>query len=233
MSGLPFHRCTHTALSPKGEIYVSDGYGNARVHKYSPDGKLLHVVGRAGHRSRPIQHPAQHRHRRRGLGVRRRPREPPRPGVRRQRQVRDAMGEHAPALRAVLLRRTQAAVHHRRARPVDVREPRSTRTSARGCRSSTARASSSRGSAARRARARAGKFIAPHGLAVDCARRHLRRRGELHRVSAAVSPTRRSPGACARCRSCRNSNEAAGHESRCFRPTARTLTPPQCVLRRS
>jgi hypothetical protein len=36
MSGEPFYRCTHTALSPKGEIYVSDGYGNARVHKYSP-----------------------------------------------------------------------------------------------------------------------------------------------------------------------------------------------------
>ena len=41
MSGEPFHRCTHTALSPQGELYVSDGYGNARVHKYSPDGKLL------------------------------------------------------------------------------------------------------------------------------------------------------------------------------------------------
>ncbi len=25
MSGEPFHRCTHTALSPKNEIYVSDG----------------------------------------------------------------------------------------------------------------------------------------------------------------------------------------------------------------
>ncbi len=44
MSGLPFHRCTHTALSPQGEIYVSDGYGNARVHKYAPDGKLLAKV---------------------------------------------------------------------------------------------------------------------------------------------------------------------------------------------
>ncbi|HEX2338597.1 MAG TPA: hypothetical protein VHI72_19230, partial [Hyphomicrobiaceae bacterium] len=41
MSGEPFHRCTHTALSPKGEIYVSDGYGNARVHKFSPAGRLL------------------------------------------------------------------------------------------------------------------------------------------------------------------------------------------------
>jgi DNA-binding beta-propeller fold protein YncE len=48
MSGKPFHRCTHTALSPKGEIYVSDGYGNARVHKYSPDGKLLLSWGEPG-----------------------------------------------------------------------------------------------------------------------------------------------------------------------------------------
>ena len=40
MSGEPVHRCTHTALSPQNEIYVSDGYGNACVHKYSPD--VLH-----------------------------------------------------------------------------------------------------------------------------------------------------------------------------------------------
>ncbi len=52
MSGEPFHRCTHTALSPKGEIYVSDGYGNARVHKYAPDGKHADVVGRIRHRAR-------------------------------------------------------------------------------------------------------------------------------------------------------------------------------------
>jgi streptogramin lyase len=48
MSGEPFHRCTHTALSPRGDIYVSDGYGNARVHKYSPDGKLLLTWGEPG-----------------------------------------------------------------------------------------------------------------------------------------------------------------------------------------
>ncbi|HMK68455.1 MAG TPA: peptidyl-alpha-hydroxyglycine alpha-amidating lyase family protein [Stellaceae bacterium] len=48
MSGLPFHRCTHTALSPKGEIYIADGYGNACVHKYSPDGKLLFSWGEPG-----------------------------------------------------------------------------------------------------------------------------------------------------------------------------------------
>ncbi len=48
MSGEPFHRCTHTALSPKGEIYVSDGYGNARVHKFSPAGKLILSWGESG-----------------------------------------------------------------------------------------------------------------------------------------------------------------------------------------
>src|ERR1700736_2579485 len=48
MSGEPFHRCTHTALSPRGDIYVSDGYGNAKVHKYSPDGKRLLSWGEPG-----------------------------------------------------------------------------------------------------------------------------------------------------------------------------------------
>ena len=47
-SGEPFNRCTHVALSPKNEIYVSDGYGNSRVHKYSPDGKLLFSWGEPG-----------------------------------------------------------------------------------------------------------------------------------------------------------------------------------------
>ncbi|HLB89620.1 MAG TPA: peptidyl-alpha-hydroxyglycine alpha-amidating lyase family protein [Terriglobales bacterium] len=47
-SGEPFNRCTHVALSPKNEIYVSDGYGNSRVHKYSPNGKLLFSWGEPG-----------------------------------------------------------------------------------------------------------------------------------------------------------------------------------------
>jgi DNA-binding beta-propeller fold protein YncE len=48
MSGEPFHRCTHTAQSPSGDIYVADGYGNACVHKFSPDGKLLFSWGEPG-----------------------------------------------------------------------------------------------------------------------------------------------------------------------------------------
>ena len=31
-----------------GDLYVSDGYANAQVHKYSPDGKLLFSWGRPG-----------------------------------------------------------------------------------------------------------------------------------------------------------------------------------------
>ena len=48
MSGEPFNRCTHTALSPQGDIYVSDGYGNGKVHKYSPDGRLIMSWGEPG-----------------------------------------------------------------------------------------------------------------------------------------------------------------------------------------
>ncbi len=47
-SGEPFNRCTHTALSPGGDIYVSDGYGNARVHKFAPDGRHLFSWGGPG-----------------------------------------------------------------------------------------------------------------------------------------------------------------------------------------
>ena len=48
MSGEPFHRCTHTALSPQGDLYVSDGYGNSRVHKFAPNGTLLFSWGEPG-----------------------------------------------------------------------------------------------------------------------------------------------------------------------------------------
>lgn len=48
MSGMPFNRCTHTALSPGGDIYVADGYGNAKVHKYDAGGRLLHSWGEPG-----------------------------------------------------------------------------------------------------------------------------------------------------------------------------------------
>jgi len=49
MSGEPFHRCTHTAMSPDGKhLYISDGYGNARIHKFTADGKWLSAWGEPG-----------------------------------------------------------------------------------------------------------------------------------------------------------------------------------------
>ncbi len=47
--GKPFNRPTHVALCPKtGDIYVSDGYGNSRVHKYDPKGRHLFSWGEPG-----------------------------------------------------------------------------------------------------------------------------------------------------------------------------------------
>ncbi|MBC7236538.1 MAG: hypothetical protein H5T69_11930 [Chloroflexi bacterium] len=47
-SGEPFNRPTKVALAPDGSLYISDGYGNARVHKYSPEGELLRSWGEYG-----------------------------------------------------------------------------------------------------------------------------------------------------------------------------------------
>jgi DNA-binding beta-propeller fold protein YncE len=47
-AGPPFHFPTNLAISPEGDLFVSDGYGNARVHKFSPDGRLLFSWGDPG-----------------------------------------------------------------------------------------------------------------------------------------------------------------------------------------
>ncbi len=47
-ASLPFHFPTNVAMSSNAEIYVTDGYGNARVHKFSPDGRLVLSWGEPG-----------------------------------------------------------------------------------------------------------------------------------------------------------------------------------------
>jgi DNA-binding beta-propeller fold protein YncE len=47
-TGEPFNLPTDVALAPDGDIYVSDGYGNNRVHRFSPEGELLLSWGEAG-----------------------------------------------------------------------------------------------------------------------------------------------------------------------------------------
>jgi sugar lactone lactonase YvrE len=44
----PFHFPTNLALSLEGDLYVTDGYGNARVHKFTADGRLLFSWGEPG-----------------------------------------------------------------------------------------------------------------------------------------------------------------------------------------
>jgi DNA-binding beta-propeller fold protein YncE len=46
--GPPFNRPTNVAIGPNGDLYVTDGYGNARVHRFSADGALLHSWGAPG-----------------------------------------------------------------------------------------------------------------------------------------------------------------------------------------
>lgn len=48
--GPPFNRPTGVSVAESGTIYVADGYGNARVHKFTPDGKLLLSWGEPGYK---------------------------------------------------------------------------------------------------------------------------------------------------------------------------------------
>jgi len=44
----PFNRPTDVAFNSKGQIFVSDGYGNCAVHRFSRDGKLEKTWGGVG-----------------------------------------------------------------------------------------------------------------------------------------------------------------------------------------
>jgi hypothetical protein len=45
----PFNHPTRAAVATDGEIYVADGYGNARVHRFSPTGRWIASFGEVGH----------------------------------------------------------------------------------------------------------------------------------------------------------------------------------------
>ncbi|MFQ5732500.1 MAG: peptidyl-alpha-hydroxyglycine alpha-amidating lyase family protein [Planctomycetaceae bacterium] len=46
--GPPFNLPTNLVVASTGELYVTDGYGNARVHRFSPDGELIASWGKSG-----------------------------------------------------------------------------------------------------------------------------------------------------------------------------------------
>jgi len=47
-AGAPFNFPTNLAISPCGDLYVADGYGNARIHRFTADGDLLLSWGEPG-----------------------------------------------------------------------------------------------------------------------------------------------------------------------------------------
>ena len=44
----PFNRPTSLAIAPSGDLYVSDGYGNSRIHQFTRDGALVRSWGEPG-----------------------------------------------------------------------------------------------------------------------------------------------------------------------------------------
>ena len=46
--GGPFNRPTGVALAPNGEIFISDGYGNAQIHRFSAKGEYRSSWGEPG-----------------------------------------------------------------------------------------------------------------------------------------------------------------------------------------
>jgi sugar lactone lactonase YvrE len=46
--GEPFNQPTHAFVTPDGEMYVSDGYGQHRVHRFGSDGQLVRSWGEKG-----------------------------------------------------------------------------------------------------------------------------------------------------------------------------------------
>jgi DNA-binding beta-propeller fold protein YncE len=47
-SGRPFNRPTHAAFAADGSLYITDGYGNTRVHRFTADGGHLGSWGEPG-----------------------------------------------------------------------------------------------------------------------------------------------------------------------------------------
>ena len=44
----PFNHPTDIALTPEGDVYVSDGYGNSHIHRFDASGAHVHSWGGAG-----------------------------------------------------------------------------------------------------------------------------------------------------------------------------------------
>ncbi len=94
----PFNYPTEMVPAPSGELYITDGYRNARVHRFSPAGELIASWGEPG-KTEPNQFHLPHSliadQRRRDLRLR--PGEQPHPGVLGRWRFPDDVDGSAPA----------------------------------------------------------------------------------------------------------------------------------------
>ena len=192
--GKPFNRPTHVAICPKsGFLFISDGYGNSRVHKYAPDGKHVMSWGEPGTDPGQFNLPHNLVTDRDGL-VYVADRENHRV------QIFDGKGRyqgqwnnlHRPC-GLFVDRRERRALLRGRARPRPARQRRDAEPRPAGHACSTPRASGSRASAGQFASEKPGEFIAPARRRHRLARRRLRGRGLLHRHGPAREAAARDP----------------------------------------
>ena len=98
-TGMPFNMPSGLAIAPNGELFVSDGYGGHRVHKFSAEGDLLLSWGKQG--TGPSEFALVHNI----LGRQEQPRDGLRPGerqgpeLRRPRRLYRRMDRYAEARR--------------------------------------------------------------------------------------------------------------------------------------
>ena len=93
----PFNYLTELVPGPSGDLYVSDGYRNARVHRFGSDGHLISSWGEPG-KGGPNQFHLPHSL---SVGTGRpdlplRPGEQPDPNIHRRRTVRHHVDRHEP-----------------------------------------------------------------------------------------------------------------------------------------
>ena len=65
-----FNHPANIAVVPNGEIFVADGYGNSRVHRFNAEGKLLNSWGVARGWPRRVHHASRNSGRPNGTGLR-------------------------------------------------------------------------------------------------------------------------------------------------------------------
>jgi streptogramin lyase len=55
-----FNRPADMVVTPEGDVFVADGYGNARVVHFDQEGEVRQIVGQAGHGGGRIQPSTRH-----------------------------------------------------------------------------------------------------------------------------------------------------------------------------